>query len=268
VATVGVRDIDIHYETFGNDGPPLIVAHGLMGSVELAKILGDPMEAIAAKGVRVIAYDARGHGRSGYTRRRQDYTWSALAEDMYAFVRALGLERASICGGSMGAGAALVLALDHPEIVDKLILRAPPPLGNDMKAIQPWFAALAMMFRVLGPSLTGQVLAMSGRDERGEARPFFGAQRRASIVPAIEGVIFGDPLPMHRFEKIAQPTHPPLTGTILHETLRHARLAEAPSQTYWRENAAALAHVIAAFVKGEEIARGLPAKHVHGAYPA
>ena len=43
----------------------------------------------------------------------------------------------------------------------------------------------------------------------------------------------------------------------------HARLAVAPSEPYWRENPEALAHVIASFVKGEQIARGLPGQHVH-----
>ena len=277
MATAYVRGVNLHYETFGHDGPPLVVAHGLMGSIALSALFADPIESIATRGVRVVAYDARGHGKSGYTSDARDYTWYALAEDMYAFIRALGPERASVCGGSMGAGTAMVLALEHPDVVDKLILRAPPPFGDDMKKVQPGFAALAIMFRVLGPSLTARLLGSMPQfrgDEGGiDAHTFFGSQRRASIVPAINGVVFGDPLPWHRLDRITHPTlimthpddplHPLASGELLHDRLAHARLAVAPSSSYWRENSDALAHVIAAFVKGEEVAQGLPQKLVH-----
>lgn len=43
----------------------------------------------------------------------------------------------------------------------------------------------------------------------------------------------------------------------------HARLAVAPTATYWQENPDALTHVVSAFVKGETIAQGLPQKVVH-----
>ncbi|MDP9237107.1 MAG: alpha/beta hydrolase [Chloroflexota bacterium] len=283
MATVRVRGIDLYYEEYGS-GPHLVVAHGLMGSVALAPRFGERVEEIAARGVHVIAYDARGHGRSGYTTRRVDYHWDSLAEDMHGIIDALGLGRASIYGGSMGAGTALMLALAHPNAVEKLILRVPPPFGDDIKRIQGQFAVLAMLFRLFGPAVTARMLGWLPQQRRmrrehpeNDMRSFFAAQRRASIVPAIRGVVLdGVRLPVHRFAEIEHPTlvlthpgdalHPLASGEILHERLTHAKLAVAPTQTYWQEQGDALTHVIASFVKGEQIARGLPEKvlHEHG----
>ena len=278
--TVSVRGIDLYYEEHGG-GPPLIFAHGLLGSVALAPSFGERVEDIAARGVRVIAYDARGHGRSGYSTRRSDYHWDALAEDMHGLIRALGLERASMYGGSMGAATALMLALEHPEAVDRMIIQSPPPFGSDIKPVQGQFAAIAMLYRLFGSSLTARIITSLPAQRRSQRehprldmRAFFASQRRAAVVPAIQGVLLDAPqLPLHRLGEIAQPAlvlthpgdplHPMASGELLHERMRHAKLAVAPTATYWQEQHDALTHVIASFVKGEPIARGLPDKILH-----
>jgi pimeloyl-ACP methyl ester carboxylesterase len=258
----------------------LIFAHGLMGSIELSRHFGENIEVIAERGVRVIAYDARGHGRSGRTTRRADYRWSSLAEDMRGLIEAFGLERASIYGGSMGAGTAIVLAMSHPESVDKLILRSPPPFGEQMNEAKRLFGALANMYRWLGPSITARLLMRVPQIREAEAatpglnmRQFFASQRRDTVVPAIRGVLFDERLPVERFPEIEHRTlvithpddgiHPEESGRILYDAMPHARLAAAPSRAYWRENADALPHMIAAFVRGEQVARGLPEKVLH-----
>jgi pimeloyl-ACP methyl ester carboxylesterase len=278
-----VNGIDLYYEEHG-EGPPLIFAHGLMGSIELGRAFGENVEAIAARGVRVIAYDARGHGRSGHTTRRRDYGWSSLADDMLGLMQALGLERASVYGASMGAGTALVLAFRHPEAVEKLILRAPPPMGEQAAEARRLFGALATLYRFLGPRMTSKVLMRIPQVREADAatpgvsmRTFFASQRRERVVPAIRGVLFGERLPVDRFAEITQPAlvlthpddriHPEESGRVLYDAMPHARLAAAPTRAYWQENADALAHIIAAFVRGEEIARGLPGakvRHAHG----
>lgn len=280
-----VRDIAIHYEEHGAPGdPPLVVAHGLMGSIAISRRFAERPDAFAAKGLHVFAYDARGHGRSGYTTRRADYHWDALAEDMLAFMHAVGLERASIFGGSMGAGTALALALAHPEAVEKLILMAPPPFGAT--AITParrLFGGLSVLFQLFGTKLTSKIVMVFPQARRAERdnpdnplTSFLSAQRRAAIVPAIRGLLGGPQLDVSRFHEIEaqalilthpdDPIHPLASGEILHDALAHARLAVAPSAMYWNENRDALAHVVAAFVRGETIATGLPQKvlHQHG----
>jgi pimeloyl-ACP methyl ester carboxylesterase len=262
-----VRGVDLYYEERG-DGPPLIFAHGLMGSIELNRSFGENVDAIAQRGVRVIAYDARGHGRSGYTTHRADYRWSALAEDMFGLMRALRIEWASVYGGSMGAGTAIALALAHPEAVDKLILRAPPPFGEQAREARRMFGGLAVMYRLLGPRraarllmLLPQVRAAQRATPKLDLRHFFASQRRASIVPAIRGVLYDERLPVERIDEIMQPAlilthpddaiHPEASGRILHERMPHARLAAAPSRAYWQEHADELAELVAGFVRGE-----------------
>ncbi|HEY7801373.1 MAG TPA: alpha/beta hydrolase [Dehalococcoidia bacterium] len=269
-----VNGINIHYEEFG-EGPDLVVAHGLLGSIATMPLFGDRLEAIAARGVHVIAYDARGHGGSGFSRRASDYTWPALASDMRGLMRSLGVERASIYGGSMGAGTAITLALDHPDAVEKLILNSPPPTGADLKRIQPMFAGLALLYRLFGARLTGRIVASlprAGADPKFDIGAFLAGQRAEAIAAAIHGLFDGPRLPAYRYAEIMQPAlilthpddpiHPLRAGELLHERLPHAKLAVAPTRTYWEENPDALAHVVASFVRGEPIAQGLP-EHNH-----
>jgi alpha-beta hydrolase superfamily lysophospholipase len=78
VPSVRVRGIDIYYEEHGSASYPcLIMAHGLLGSVAATPRFGERADDIAARGLHVVSYDARGHGRSGYTTRREDYRWAA-----------------------------------------------------------------------------------------------------------------------------------------------------------------------------------------------
>jgi pimeloyl-ACP methyl ester carboxylesterase len=283
MAYVRVNGIDLYYEELG-DGPALIFAHGLMGSIELSRHFGENRAAIAERGVRVIAYDARGHGRSGHTTQRVDYRWSSHARDMLGFMHTLGLERASVYGASMGAGTALVLALTAPEAVDKLVLRAPPPMGENANEARRLFGALATMYRWLGPRITARVLLRIPQVREANATTpgldlehFFASQRRDVVVPAIRGVLFDERLPIARFGEIRQPAlilthpddpiHPEASGQLLYESMSHARLAAAPSRGYWQENPDALPHAVAAFVRGEEIARGLPKKVLHDHAP-
>lgn len=279
MASARVNGIDLYYEEHG-DGPPLIFAHGLMGSVELSRHFGENIEAIAARGVRVIAYDARGHGRSGHTPGRADYRWSSHAADMLGLMRALGIDRASVYGSSMGAGTAIVLALSNPGVVEKLVLRAPPPLAGKSNEARRLFGALATMYQFLGPRITSRLLMRIPQVREAEAatpglslRNFFASQRRDTVVPAIRGVLFDERLPIERLGEIQQqalilthpgdPIHPVEAGQLLYDAMPHARLAVAPERGYWQQNPDALTHAIAAFVRGEQVARGLPQKVLH-----
>lgn len=241
-----------------------------MGSVALAASFGERHDAIAERGVRVIAYDARAHGRSGFTRDPRDYSWPSHAADMHAFMQALGLERASILGGSMGAGSAMTLALDHPEAIEKLILRAPPPFGTDMRRTRRTFVRLAWLYQLVGARMTARIVTSrpgmrytQGASPALDLRSFFSSQRREAIVPAIRGLFAGPPPPYDRAAEITHPAlvlthpgdeiHPLASGELLHARMPHARLAVAPTATYWQERPEDLADLVASFVKGEPI---------------
>jgi pimeloyl-ACP methyl ester carboxylesterase len=75
-------------------------------------------------GHRVIAYDARGHGRSGPAPGRA-YGYPRLAGDLGAVLDAAGVERAILAGASMGAHTAVRFALEHPARVAALALITP-----------------------------------------------------------------------------------------------------------------------------------------------
>jgi pimeloyl-ACP methyl ester carboxylesterase len=278
--TVHVRGVDLHYKEWGS-GPSLLMAHGLTGSIAWMSKFAEHPEAIAARGLHVVAYDARGHGESGYTTKRADYRWRSLSEDMYALIRALDLAPLAICGGSMGAGTALQMTLDHPDAVDKLILMSPPPFGKHMRAAKRYLGTMSWMYQLFGASLTARLPVAAPAAKRAQRahpgldlRTFWAGQRRAAVVPAIRGLLF-DPqqLPTERFGEIGQsalilthpddPVHPLESGDLLYAAMPHARLAVAPTATYWEEHAEALTHVIAAFVRGEPIAAGLPEKNLH-----
>jgi pimeloyl-ACP methyl ester carboxylesterase len=104
--TVPVRAPDgtrLHTQVFGpEDGYPLVLAHGITCAIrvwayQIAELATD---------YRVIAFDARGHGRSGLPR-RGGYSLTHLASDVDAVLEATLApgERAVIAGHSMGGMA-------------------------------------------------------------------------------------------------------------------------------------------------------------------
>ena len=131
---------------------------------------------------RTIAYDARGHGRSG---RATDYSLRGFADDALRILREVAKEPSVLIGHSLGALAALVAAADSPDLVRGLVLED-PALGYP----KPWEAAKYAALRegiantedpkVLAKAVSKQPLPSPGpRGERtyGELRGFFAAER-------------------------------------------------------------------------------------------
>jgi pimeloyl-ACP methyl ester carboxylesterase len=259
--------VDLHVEEWGS-GPTLVVAHGLLGSVELAGRFGAAPRAFADHGLHVVAYDARGHGRSGYTASEADYRWASHAEDLAGLLRALGAGRVSLLGGSMGAGSALLVALAHPELVERLVLVAPPPFGAALGVARRTFLPLALLYRLFGASATARIVTalpsvkrLQRQNPRNDLSSFFASQRGAGIVPAIRGLLRErDPLPTERFHEIGHetlvfvhpgdPIHPLGSGELLEKTLPRASVRVAPTTTYWQEHPEVVTREVAAFVRG------------------
>jgi pimeloyl-ACP methyl ester carboxylesterase len=94
-------------------------------------------------GHRVIAYDARGHGRSAPAPDPLAYGYEQLAGDLEAVLDATDVERAVLAGASMGAHTALRFALKHPERVAALGLITPafdPSSPADAAELARWDA--------------------------------------------------------------------------------------------------------------------------------
>jgi pimeloyl-ACP methyl ester carboxylesterase len=97
-------------------GVPLVLLHG---NGESSAYFEHQMP-VFAKHFHVFAVDTRGHGQT--PRGEKPFTLSQFADDLRDFLDAQGLEKAHILGFSDGGNIALLFALRHPEMVDKLIL--------------------------------------------------------------------------------------------------------------------------------------------------
>lgn len=102
--------------------PAIVLLHGLTATRRYV-VMGSRL--LERSGYRVIAYDARGHGRSGPAPDPTAYGYGRLARDLGAVLDALQVPRAALAGASMGAQTALRFALEHPECVAALGLVTP-----------------------------------------------------------------------------------------------------------------------------------------------
>ena len=107
------------YEIHGA-GAPLLLLHGGFGTMDM---FGPILGALAARR-QVIAVDLYGHGRTALTDRPIDPV--AIGDDLATVLRGLGVARANVMGFSFGAMVALRLAVQHPDMVDKLVLASAP----------------------------------------------------------------------------------------------------------------------------------------------
>lgn len=122
--SVSVHSIDgtrIHTEVFGpKDGYPIVLAHGITCAIRVwVNQIAD-----LSRDFRVIAYDHRGHGRSGVPPRRgpsSNYSLDFLAADLDAVLDATLApgERAVIAGHSMGGIAVTSWSQRYPTRVQQ-----------------------------------------------------------------------------------------------------------------------------------------------------
>ena len=118
-AYAAVNGIRLGYQVFG-EGKPLILLHGGFGSVEM---FGPNVAALAA-GRQVIGVDLQSHGRTPSTERPMRF--ETMADDIAALIAHLGLAKANVMGFSFGGGVALRTAIQHPAVVERLVLVSSP----------------------------------------------------------------------------------------------------------------------------------------------
>lgn len=115
-----VNSISLFYEMVGN-GPPLILLHGNGEDHHIFDVIVKKL----ASDFTVYAIDSRNHGQSQKT---DDYDYGTMADDVYAFIKALHLEPVHIMGFSDGAIITLMIAMKHGEVLRKMVL-----LGVNLK---------------------------------------------------------------------------------------------------------------------------------------
>ncbi len=124
--TLLVNGLHLHAVVAGPENGPLIVL--LHGFPENWTAWRHAFKPLVEAGYRVIAPDQRGYNLSDKPAGVHNYRLDALAADVRELIRASGREAAIIVGHDWGGAVAWQIALDHPEVVEKLIImNAPHP---------------------------------------------------------------------------------------------------------------------------------------------
>ncbi|HEV2010252.1 MAG TPA: alpha/beta hydrolase [Candidatus Limnocylindria bacterium] len=168
--------------------PPIVLLHG-------ATFRSEDWENVfprLATRYRVIAYDARGHGKSG---RSASYAIDALADDLLRVIDTIAGGPAIVIGHSLGGGTALVAAAKRPDAIRALVLEDPVVDNWDRDWRAEYYANVRAALDVSGePSAFKRAVASlplparGPRGERtvGEVRGFYAADRLATYYKDVD----------------------------------------------------------------------------------
>src|SRR5438093_4297565 len=133
-----VNGIELGYQVFGQ-GKPVVLLHGGFGSLEMY----GPNIDLLARGHKVIGADLQSHGRSPAAHRTMRF--ESMADDIAELIRQLGLGKAAIMGFSLGGGVALRTGIQHPDVVERLVL-----VSTVFKR-QGWYPEMTAGMDAMGP---------------------------------------------------------------------------------------------------------------------
>jgi pimeloyl-ACP methyl ester carboxylesterase len=129
--TIATHSLRLHghevcYRTAGEDGPLVLLVHGITSSAAA----WDPVTELLARDHRVLVPDLLGHGDSA--KPRGDYSLGAHAAGLRDLMIALGEERATVVGHSLGGGIAMQFAYQFAQRVERLALVSSGGLGREV----------------------------------------------------------------------------------------------------------------------------------------
>ena len=104
----------LHHRILG-EGQPLLILHGLFGNSDNWQTHAKKL----AEYYQVILIDQRNHGHSDWS---DEFTYQAMADDLFELVTDLELKNILLLGHSLGGKTAMWYAQQHPETLDKLIV--------------------------------------------------------------------------------------------------------------------------------------------------
>jgi pimeloyl-ACP methyl ester carboxylesterase len=161
---VAVRGIELHLREAG-EGPPLVLLHGWPQH----GAMWEPYIEEFASDHRVLAPDLRGFGRSDAPDGR--YRKHTLAADVLALLDAEGIDKATIVGHDWGGWIAWLLALEHPDRVERFAdLDVPPPWARDnqpsLRTLPSQLAFSAYQWVIASPGLGRRLVSSPGWIDR------------------------------------------------------------------------------------------------------
>jgi pimeloyl-ACP methyl ester carboxylesterase len=112
---VPANGVNYYYAIYG-EGEPLLLLHGGLGQIEMF----GPNLAALAEGRQVIGVDLHGHGRTQLGDRPINLL--DIGDDLAVILDELGYEQVDVLGYSFGGGAAFRLAVQHPDMVRRLVI--------------------------------------------------------------------------------------------------------------------------------------------------
>ncbi|SDK99374.1 alpha/beta fold hydrolase [Natronorubrum texcoconense] len=153
VATIG--DCRIAYRRAGTSGPPVVLCHGA-GIDDATVSWRHAIDALSEE-YRVYGLDWPEYGRSTGN---VTHTIETYVDILEGFIETIPYERVSLAGISMGGGAALGYALDHPDRVEQLALVDSYGLGGRLPNALPW----KLLSQVPGMTEFGKIAAGATTD--------------------------------------------------------------------------------------------------------
>src|SRR4051794_38860898 len=196
-ATADRHTIELHGHTLAfrmaGQGPVLLLIHGIAGT----NAVWEEVFPKFATDHTVIAPDLPGHGESGAS--AGDYSLGAMAATVRDLLIALGHERATVIGHSLGGGVAMQFSYLFPEFAERLVLISSGGLG---RSVNPLLRSAALP----GAELVTRGVGLGGRGAGALGR-------RPPLVPRPRGVLA-------ELERSVAAFADPETRAAFHATLR------------------------------------------------
>ena len=270
--------LDLHghrviYRIAGS-GPPVVLVHGMVNSSRH----WEHVALALARRYTVIAPDLIGHGDSATP--RGDYSLGAHAAVIRDVLSAIGVDRASVVGHSLGGGVAMQFFWQFPQRTERLVLVSSGGLGHEVSPLLRSMALPGIGLAVAAAAHPGVVRALAGSGRQGRviaralrplsqpgARQAFLQTLRAVIdvrgqrVSAVDRLYLLEAMPTLIVWGERDNTIPIEHGRAAHRAIPHSRFATLPKAAHFPhlEDPAGLARVL------DEFLSSTPAAHIDDA---